>query len=1085
MSGSLTVTDGTNTVTGVGTITLNSAGTLSSAGSSNATITGSVQVYLPGGLGTDTGGASSTIPYYDTASQTGSTINLIWFENNEAVTTFGTFLTDARRMAVEGSVSGSGTVCVDAILDAAISYSSTNGVAIYVPAGTYELTATHTLTAGTTLIGAPGFQTIFAKAFGSRGNDALFRITGNDVVLQDLMVTGYNASYVNLWTNQFLPGPVIDLFDWQTVTVGNLEGQTPLVPGGWQLSQTSATNPALVPSSTGTVLYFDYLPFDTVLDANDALGGSTVIWNYCIYRGVTVTGVANAMIGSWSGYEVSLAGTSGIFSRDGFTPTALDVKLTDPISQTISNPDYIAQQAFPPAYIQFVASSPAYYQGDVFVITGDFPTFRNVASVGLVNGRAYSGSCRSPRFYNTHCLATFGSGGDAGFRFVGPEAIFDGCVSNSGDDGAQQSQQPSYDPYYLNSLNNPNYGFTSSTFAERWIGCDITTIGTGRACAIVVSAAPNGMALTWTANAVSSSSGSITFPASTIPAGLTLTTLSVSAPPWVPLFNYATPDPPFGVGYRVVNGLYLYELVVAGISGSTGGPSSTGTTLSTDGSCTWTWLSAGESVYIYDDTLSYTAPGAYVTGYASSGGTVTVTALAPDGYGGINDIPFSANPSPTEFIFLIANSNPASPPMVLNNSVDIQFERCVFRSVRPDVVIVQNSDSIATCRAAFHGCTFDGSWCVEVFSASNPMMHVVGNPIVGGGGCRVTVDECRFYAPAIACFDAIHLNSYINISRSELYPPHIGAGMMANVTFGGASQIDFVENTVWATQYLADPSYTAGVVTLGTHQTTYYGLVQPQNAGNARIIGNRFLGLYAGEAYATPGLNIDYASNVLVSNNIFAAAANADPYAAIGIAITSNAEYVISSGNIFATCAVAYSGTFTNLSINGNEVYGTGEAGYVFPPNPSYPGAGPQVVSWTPTLSCDSNPGSLTLTSVTQTGTILRTVLYNGEIKNDIQFTISGSLTVGGASGNLRISGLPYMNSSGNTQCLSVCPPISAFNWVDSTGVPVWSIPPGVSYMRLSYMKSGSGSSTEAIGSLTSVGATFSLSGFGYYISTS
>lgn len=99
MSGSLTVTDGTNTVTGVGTITLNSAGTLSSAGSSNATITGSVQVYLPGGLGTDTGGASSTIPYYDTASQTGSTINLIWFENNEAQTTFGTFLTDARRMA--------------------------------------------------------------------------------------------------------------------------------------------------------------------------------------------------------------------------------------------------------------------------------------------------------------------------------------------------------------------------------------------------------------------------------------------------------------------------------------------------------------------------------------------------------------------------------------------------------------------------------------------------------------------------------------------------------------------------------------------------------------------------------------------------------------------------------------------------------------------------------------------------------------------------------------------------------------------------------------------------------------------------
>jgi hypothetical protein len=125
----------------------------------------------------------------------------------------------------------------------------------------------------------------------------------------------------------------------------------------------------------------------------------------------------------------------------------------------------------------------------------------------------------------------------------------------------------------------------------------------------------------------------------------------------------------------------------------------------------------------------------------------------------------------------------------------------------------------------------------------------------------------------------------------------------------------------------------------------------------------------------------------------------------------------------------------------------------------------------------------LSLISVTQTATVARTLLSDGSYKNDVQFTISGSCTVGGASGKLRIDGLPYTSLSGNVQCLSVCPPISAFTWADPTGVPVWAIQPGTEYMLLSYMKSGSTQSNEAIGSLTSLGATFSLSGFGSYLS--
>jgi hypothetical protein len=1061
MSGSLTVTDGTTTVTNVGTLTLSSAGTVS-GGSSHATITGGAQVYLPGGLGTDTGGASSTIPYYQTASQTGSTINLIWFENNPnlAVSTAGTFLTDARRMAVEGA-SGGGTVSVDTILAAAINYGSNENVAIYVPAGTYVLTAPQTLPTGTTLIGAPGFQTVFAKKFSSSGANALFQITGSHVVLQDLMVEGYNATYVNLWTNQVLPLP--DFFDWQTVTIGNLGSSQPIMPIGWQLSQTQ------VSLQGGTKLYFDALPvnasgmaiYSSITDVNTAIQNSYALWNYCLKRGVTVVSAQTDSVGGWTGYSITLSGTNGTLYRDAFTPTAAGIKVIGPVAQTISNPDYIAQQAFPPAYIQFVAQQPTYYVGDFFVITGDFPTFRNIAGVGIVDGRTYGGQCRNPRFYNTHCLATFGGDGDAGFRFIGLEAIFEGCVSNSGDDGVQQSQQPSYDPHYLNSLNNPSYGFTDSTWAERWIGCDITTIGTGRACAIAVNAGANGEPLTWSSQGATSSSGSMTFLISNIPGGLTLTTLGMSAPPWAR-------DAVYAMGDQVVNQAHLYKTTTSGTSNIAGnGPSSTGSALIPDGSCMWTYLSAGETIYIYDDSLSYSAPGAYVTGYTSSGGTaVTVTASAPDGYGGTNTAPFSPNPPNTNFVFLFQNMSLASPPMVLNNSVDIQFERCTLRSVVPEVVVVTNNDSVATFRATFHGCTFDGSWCLVTKPASNPMMFVNGNPIVGGGGCRITVDECRFYAPAVGCLATTGLNSYINISRSELYPPHTGAGMMANVTFGGASQIDFVENTVWATQYVAAPSYTAGVVTLGVSPTTYFGLVQPQSAGNARIVGNRFMALYASSAYATPGINIDYASNILLNGNTFLAAQNSPTYAAIGIAITSRAANVISSGNIFSSCPVAYSGVLTQLSINGNEIYDIGAPGYVPPPNPAYPGAGPYVVSWTPTLSCDSNPGSLTLTSVTQTGTILRTLLSNGSYKNDVTFTISGSLTVGGAGSYLRITGLPHASSSSNAQCLSVGPPISAFNWVDPTGVPIWTIQPSQAYMYLAYMKSGSSQSLEAIGSL-------------------
>jgi hypothetical protein len=1037
-----------------------------------------VQIYLPGGLGTDTGGATSTITPYDAASRTGSTINLVWFENNSAVSTGGLFLTSGRAGML-------GTVNVDAILAAAINYSSETSVAIYIPAGTYVLSTTQTLGTGTTLIGAPGFQTIFAKAFGMNGMNTLFNITGDHVFLQDLMVQGYKASYVNLWTNQFLPTP--NLFDWQTVTVGNLNGAAPIIAdGGWQLSKASATNSALVPQMHGAALYFDSYPPGlgsspslTLIQAT--LMNAYVLWNYCLNQYVQVTSVTIEMIGSWTGYVVGIAGPKGTLYRDGFTPTVDGTEVLGPIAQTISNPDYIGQKPFPPAYIQFFAAPPTYYEGDFFTISGDFPTFRNVAGVGIVNGKTYGGESSNPRFYNTHCLATFGTGGEAGFRFTGLGAIFDGCVSNSGDDGAQQSQQPKYNPYYLNALNSPTYGFTASTFAERWIGCDITTIGTGRACAIAVNSGANGTSLTGTSNGASAPSNSMTFLASNLPSGLTLTTLGQSAAPWVGMYEYDSTHE-IATGYLVVNANNLYSLTGTGTSGTAGGPSSIGTGTITDGGCTWLHVSQGSTIFIYDDTLSSTAAGAYVTGYMSASGTVVVSAAAPDGDGGTDMSPFSATPVNTKFVFLIANGNSARPPMILNNTVDIQFERCTLRSLVAEIVVVQNNDSFATFRAAFHGCTFDGSWST---TGTQAMMNVNGNPIVGGGGNRITVDQCRFYAPANACFNATGLNSYINISRSELYPPSTSVGTIANVTLGGASQIDFVENTVWAAQSVAGSSYTAGVVTLGNAPTTYFGLVQPQSAGNARIIGNRFLGLYAGAAYATPALNIDYASGVLVSNNVFAAGTNAPPYAAMGVALTSNAANVISSANIFSTVPIAYTGTLAQLSINGSEIYDTGSPEYVPPPIPSYPGIAPQVVSWTPTLGCDTNSGSLVFTSLTQTGTVLRTLLSNGNYKNDVEFTISGSLTVGAGSGYLRIQGLPYLNSSSNAQCLSVGPPISAFTWVDPTGVPVWTIQAGHAYMYLGYMKSGSMQFQESIGSLTSVSPTFSLSGFGSYISTS
>jgi hypothetical protein len=1108
MSGSLTVISGTTTLTNVGTITLDSAGTLSSGGSSNATITGSVQVYLPGDMGTDstTDRETSTIAPYDIASRTGSTVNFTWFENNSSPlvipSTANWYLTPGRSQASTGSTAH---VNVDLILEAAINFSASENVAIYFPPGNYELTQPQTLTANTTLLGAPGFQSIFSKAF----TGTLFEIVGDNVFLQDIMVQGANATYANLWTNEIIyqPGgsmPMPDLFDWQTVSMGDLTGSTLTLTGGWQLSATK------LPAAGETVLWFDELPGTpgeyTVEEINELLTGNYVLWNYTVVRNVTVSSVMYVELDDWNGYAVNLIAdpvTLDTLHRDAFIPRSTSV---GPVAQTISNPDYIPQQAFNPPFIQFVTgtapySGPSYYEGDYFVITGDYPTFRNVAGVGIVNGRTYLGQCRNPRFYNTHCLATFGGNGDAGFRFIGLSAIFDGCVNNSGDDGVQQSQQPKYNPYYLNELNDPassTYAVYPSTWAERWIGCDITTTGSGRACAIVVNAQSNGDTATCPANAGMTSPTSVQFSESALSsalasAGSTLTALGLSGAPWVANFDYSMLDP--GSPITVVSDSTLYQLIGGGFSGPAPGPSGFGTIVTggTDGSNKCTWVSQSDSlqaasvIYLYDNTLSYTAPGAYVTGYTEEDGNVTVAAWAPTGSNAIDTAPFSNYLSGTEFVFLFENGTPASPPMVLTNSVDIQFERCTLRSVTTCVATVQNTDSFGTARAAFHGCTFDGSWSLDVKSSANPLMYVLGTPIANGGGCRVTVDGCRFYSPAVASFEASDGSSYINISRSELYPANAeGGGTTANVLFGGVAQLDFVENTVWGTQY-DNPTYTAGVVTIGSAPTTYLGLTQSQTANNARITGNRFLGLYFDGDVAIPGLNIDYAADVLVSNNTFVAGRNGSPNNVVGIAITSNATNIISAGNIFSTCPVAYSGTLTQLSINGNEVYDVGASGYVAPPSPSYPGFALESSTWTPNLSCDMNPSALILNSVTYSATIVRTPvtgLAGVAYKNDIQFTISGSCTLGTASGKLRIDGLPYASASVGTQYLGVSPPISDFSWIDPTGVPVWAIQPSYKYMYLNYMKSGAVQSFEQITSLTSAGATFSLSGFGSYLSS-
>lgn len=130
---------------------------------------------------------------------------------------------------------------------------------------------------------------------------------------------------------------------------------------------------------------------------------------------------------------------------------------------------------------------------------------------------------------------------------------------------------------------------------------------------------------------------------------------------------------------------------------------------------------------------------------------------------------------------------------------------------------------------------------------------------------------------------------------------------------------------------------------------------------------------------------------------------------------------------------------------------------------------------WTPALTC-ATPGNLAFTGVTASGTWSK----NG---NDvtIAFLFTGSPTFTTASGNMQITGLPFVAGVTPREAIPLRQISSGFTWPGAPSVAMACTESGQSYLSVVAMKSATGVANFQIGAIVSGGGAVTIEGSGTY----
>jgi hypothetical protein len=122
--------------------------------------------------------------------------------------------------------------------------------------------------------------------------------------------------------------------------------------------------------------------------------------------------------------------------------------------------------------------------------------------------------------------------------------------------------------------------------------------------------------------------------------------------------------------------------------------------------------------------------------------------------------------------------------------------------------------------------------------------------------------------------------------------------------------------------------------------------------------------------------------------------------------------------------------------------------------------------SWTPTLTA-ATPGTLSVAYTTQTGTYIKWTTAGGASFVSIYCSLTCTATNGTASGDMRITGLPFTaNNNGSSTTPSQC----SANWTWGTGLTMLAfyIAQSPIAVRIAKMGTASAGSTMAITDITS-----------------
>lgn len=134
--------------------------------------------------------------------------------------------------------------------------------------------------------------------------------------------------------------------------------------------------------------------------------------------------------------------------------------------------------------------------------------------------------------------------------------------------------------------------------------------------------------------------------------------------------------------------------------------------------------------------------------------------------------------------------------------------------------------------------------------------------------------------------------------------------------------------------------------------------------------------------------------------------------------------------------------------------------------------------TWTPSIT-SVTPGDLVLSAVTATGTYDRSILASGCMLH-ISWSWTGVVTYTTATGNLKVTGLPYSRASDGQSDWMLPGALSVFTWPGSASMIMWEIGPNTNFMLLRGLKTASNPGVLAITAITS-GSTLTLTGSGDY----